>query len=104
MMPTKDTHYVGLYKEDIANNFPTLSLYVDETEARGEYKILCEKGVTDGYGFTVYRPGAVLLEVSVSDTSKIQYDIDNFNSLGISENRKTTLKIENIIECDGEIS
>lgn len=104
MMPTKDTHYVGLHKEDIANNFPTLRLYVDETEARGEYKILCENGETDGYGFTIYRPGAVLLEVSVSDTSKIRYDISNFNSLCISENRKTTLKIENIIECDGDIS
>lgn len=104
MMPTKDTHYVGLHKEDIANNFPTLRLYVDETEARGEYKILCENGETDDYGFTIYRPGAVLLEVSVSDTSKIRYDISNFNSLCISENRKTTLKIENIIECDGDIS
>lgn len=104
MMPTKDKHHVGLHKEDIANNFPTLRLYVDEAEARGEYKILCENGETNDYGFTIYRPGAVLLEVSVSDTSKIQYDISNFNSLCISENRKTTLKIENIIECDGDIS
>ncbi|UDW09836.1 hypothetical protein [Escherichia coli] len=104
MMPTKDKHHVGLHKEDIANNFPTLRLYVDEAEARGEYKILCENGEGDSYGFTIYQPGAVLLEVSVSDTSKIQYDISNFNSLCISENRKTTLKIENIIECDGDIS
>ena len=77
---------------------------MDETEARGEYKILWENGETDDYGFTMYKPGAVLLEVSVSDTSKIQYDIGYFNDLCISENRKTTLKIENIIECDGDIS
>ncbi len=105
MMPTKDTHHIGLHKEDTANNFfPTLRLYVDETEAREWYKNLCKKGETDDYGFTMYKPGAVLLEVSVSDTSKIQYDIGYFNDLCISENRKTTLKIENIIECDGDIS
>ena len=103
MMPTKDTHYVGLYKEDIANNFPTLKLYVDEKKAREYYEYLCECGKTDGYGCLMYKPGAVLLDVSISDPSKMQYDIIT-DEINIYENRKTTLKIENIIECDGDIS
>lgn len=103
MMPTKDTHYIGLHKEDIANNFPTLRLYVDERKAREYYEILCAYGKTDGYGCLMYKPGAVLLDVSISNPSKMRYDIIT-DEINISENRKTTLRIENIIECDGDIS
>lgn len=87
MQPHTRSHQIGILEDMNAKKFCSyVELYIDEPEARSAY---------DGGS------NEALVEVSISDTSKIDY-ING--EIYILDNLKTTLRVEKIIESKGELS
>lgn len=102
MQATEHRHKVGLLEEKPANKFlDVMNLYVDEQEARNVYKSWGEKGKIGRWGEKTSLPGAVLLEISVGDPTKIAY---SDAAIEIEDEDTTLLKIERVIDSNGEIS
>uniref|UniRef100_A0AAU7PI78 Uncharacterized protein n=1 Tax=Salmonella phage SalP219 TaxID=3158864 RepID=A0AAU7PI78_9CAUD len=95
-------HTVGLLKTmSAAEMLKFVNVYIDETEATDVYYTWGEKGKVDRWGDRLASPGAVLLEISIDDPTKIGYE-DACVHLADKEN--TFLKVERVIDCNGDIS
>lgn len=102
MQATNPNQSVGLLETKPADEFlDAMNLYVDEKEAYDVYKSWGEKGKTGRWGDRISKPGAVLLEVTVLDPTKISYDDAQVE---IIDDEETLLKIERLIESNGDIS
>lgn len=102
MQATNVNQSVGLLETKPADKLlDVMNLYVDEKEAYDVYKSWGEKGRTNRWGDRISKPGAVLLEVTVLDPTKISYDDAQVE---IIDDEETLLKIERLIEANGDIS
>lgn len=102
MQATNPNQSVGLLETKPADEFlDVMNLYVDEKEAYDVYKSWGEKGKTGRWGDRLSKPGAVLLEVTVLDPTKIAYDDAQVEIL---DDEETLLRIERLIESNGDIS